>query len=363
MRRGLVRAGAVAAALVAVAALYTLRPVVLGERIPVAQVVALKGLLAAALVALGLVVALVGGVLLIARRTGKVDGADGGPGAMRPARGSRAVVVLLACGLVTALTGGAHGLALVDRGRSGDGVLAGDDPPSPEAFTVLTLNTLGGASSPVDVVDLAERTGADVLALPETPAPLAVEISGLLEERTGQGYSAWTEGTGPVASTSLVAADALGPYEQVSGYGQGDFGRVHLRPTGDDDRQPVLVAAHPVPPVSGNMSDWRAENLGLVGLCERAVRPTIIAGDLNMTLDHDTLSGVASGSGPCQDAGVDAGIGGIGTWPTSSPTWAGSVIDHVLVSGGLRGASGEVTEAGDSDHRAVVVELRLTGGS
>ncbi|MGO1173810.1 MAG: endonuclease/exonuclease/phosphatase family protein [Actinomycetaceae bacterium] len=360
MRRGLRVVGVVVALLVVLLSLYTLRPIGLGERIPVAQVIALKGVLTLAMTAVGILLIAVG-ALLLARRRRRATIPDS-PGAASRARPRPGAVVALVCGVVTALAGASHGLALADRGLGSDDVVASGDPAVPAAFTVLSLNTLGGASTADDVAEVAERTGADVLALPETPAPLAAEIEARLEELTGGAYSAWTSGSGPVGATSMVVSDALGPYEQVDSAGHGAFGRVHLRPTGDDDRQPVLVAAHPVPPVSGNMGDWRGENFALVGMCERAARPTVIAGDLNMTLDHDTLASVDSGSSSCRDAGVDAGIGGIATWPTSWPAWAGTVIDHVLVSGGLRGAAGEVMEVGGSDHRGVVVELVLGPG-
>ncbi|MGC5617591.1 endonuclease/exonuclease/phosphatase family protein [Georgenia sp. Z1491] len=383
MRRGAGVAGAVAAVLLALASLYTLRPLWFSERMPVAQVLALKGTLAATLLVLGLLLVFAGRLVLLARqRRARVGGpgdhraddpveregsrdsrADRSRAPARPVRGGAPAVVVLAGGVVAALAGVAHGVELLDRGVSGEGVTASDEPPTPERFTVLTLNTLGGAATPTDVVDHAVSVGADVLALPETSADLAEQIVRVLEERTGQGFTGYTEGTGAVGATSMVVADALGPYEQRTDAVTGGFGRVHLRPTGDDPDQPVLVAAHPIPPVAGNMAAWRAENRAIMGTCERAMRPTVIAGDLNMTLDHASLTGVAAAGGRCHDAGVDAGIGGLATWPASWPVWAGATIDHVLVAGGLRGTSGQVEEVGGSDHRAVAVELRLTAPS
>ncbi|MGC5629669.1 endonuclease/exonuclease/phosphatase family protein [Georgenia sp. Z1344] len=360
MRRGARVIAVVAAVLVALASLYSLRPLWLSERIPVAQVVALKGVLAAVLVGLGLAIALAAGLVVHARsRRLRVNSADEPGARRRTARMTTAVTVVLVGGVVTALSGVAHGLALADRGTSGGLGPVSDDPPTADSFTVLTLNTLGGASSPSDVVAHAVATGADVLALPETPAELAVRISDGLEQRLGEGFTSYTDGSGPIGSTSLVVADALGPYEQLTGATTGGFGRVHLDPVSDDPDQPALVAAHPIPPVSGNMAAWRQENLAILGTCQRAARPTVIAGDLNMTLDHGTLVGIDDPGGRCHAAGVDAGIGGIATWPTSWPTWAGAAIDHVLVAGGLRGVSGTVDEVGGSDHRAVVVEVRL----
>jgi endonuclease/exonuclease/phosphatase (EEP) superfamily protein YafD len=211
------------------------------------------------------------------------------------------------------------------------------------------------------VADLAVRSGSDVLAMPETTAELAGRVRDLIEAAEGGRFEVYSNGEGPTASTSMIVSADLGPYEQVAMGPTGGFGRVHLVPVGDDGRQPVLVAAHPPPPVRANMTEWRAENIGIVGLCQRATRPTVIAGDLNMTVDHSVLESIGDQMSVCRDAGIDAGIGGVGTWPSNVPAWAGTVIDHVLVTGGLRGDVGEVADIPGSDHRAVVVSLRLNG--
>lgn len=397
MRRVLAGSSVIVAALIAGAALYSLWPLGLSDRTPVAQIIAVKGLLAVVLLVLGGVLAVVGAVFV--RRRGRTRppahtaaaapvagtspvvaapsgstaassrstahaaaSATGADVAAEPRpRTRRSAVVVLGLGIVIALTGLSHGVALLDRGLFSGEVAASGEPAAPDAFTVLTLNTLGGSTGPEDVVDLAVRTGAAVLALPETDEALAARIEELIEEATGTGFETWTDGTGAIGSTSMLVSEDLGPYEQVAVGSTGGFGRVHLQPAGDDPDQPVLVAVHPLPPGGDNMADWRTENVWVVGMCERAGRPTVIAGDLNMTVDHRPLRQAARGDTRCRDAGLDVGIGGVGTWPTAWPAWAGSVIDHVLVAGGLYGVVGEVVDVGGSDHRAVVVELRLAG--
>ncbi|SJM61495.1 Xaa-Pro aminopeptidase [Actinomycetales bacterium JB111] len=407
---GAVGAGAVV--LLALVALYSLHPLGLHGRFPVAQIIAFKGVLAFGLLAIGL---LLGGsalaVLLLGSRRdraratvgvgeaddsddsdgtdGRVVGADdesvggtrvGRNGAVSPDRASdqdpdqdqdavpprfpirrRASAVVLAGAIAIAFAGSAHAVSLLDRGmRSGEVTASGEAATSSD-FTVMTVNMARSRADAQAVADLAVRTGSDVLAMPETTVELAGRVRDLIEASAGGQFEVYSNGEGPTASTSMIVSADLGPYEQVAMGPTGGFGRVHLVPIGDDGRQPVLVAAHPPPPVRANMTEWRAENIGIVGLCQRATRPTVIAGDLNMTVDHSVLESIGDQMSVCRDAGIDARIGGVGTWPSDVPAWAGTVIDHVLVTGGLRGDVGEVADIPGSDHRAVVVSLRLNG--
>jgi endonuclease/exonuclease/phosphatase (EEP) superfamily protein YafD len=381
---GAVGAGAVV--LLALLALYSLHPLGLHGRFPVAQIIAFKGVLAFGLLAIGL---LLGGsamaVLLLGSRrdraaaqvtAGEADGrsGDGPNAATSPDRAPdpdpdlprfpirrRASAVVLAGAIAIAFAGSAHAVALLDRGMRSGEVTASGEAASSSDFTVLTENMARSRADAQAVADLAVRSGSDVLAMPETTAELAGRVRDLIEAAEGGRFEVYSNGEGPTASTSMIVSADLGPYEQVAMGPTGGFGRVHLVPVGDDGRQPVLVAAHPPPPVRANMTEWRAENIGIVGLCQRATRPTVIAGDLNMTVDHSVLESIGDQMSVCRDAGIDAGIGGVGTWPSNVPAWAGTVIDHVLVTGGLRGDVGEVADIPGSDHRAVVVSLRLNG--
>ena len=112
------------------------------------------------------------------------------------------------------------------------------------------------------------------------------------------------------------------------------------------------------------MEEWLASVEVVVGQCRGAGSDgagpgpepgLIIAGDFNATLDHAPMKDL----GGCADAALEAGIGGVSTWPTSShTTLLGSPIDHVLAdSATWRARSASVLTLSGSDHRALVVEL------
>ncbi|MQA04378.1 MAG: hypothetical protein GEV07_17200 [Streptosporangiales bacterium] len=123
-------------------------------------------------------------------------------------------------------------------------------PAAGRATTVLTLNTLGGATSPRDVADLVVRTGADVVALPETPRPLAEQVAATTARRDrpmqvfGGAQSPFS-----VGATSLLVAESLGRY-RPAGQPQTGLGAVVAAPVRGDGL--VVAAVHSPPPRSGS---------------------------------------------------------------------------------------------------------------
>ena len=121
--------------------------------------------------------------------------------------------------------------------------------------------------------------------------------------------------------------------------------------------RPTVLGVHTHPPLTGLMSLWRSSVSGVVGHCAQGKMPPglIVAGDLNSTADHALLRDL----GGCADAGEQAGIGGLATWPTTSRTpLLGATIDHVLADRATwRARAGAVAEVPGTDHRAVVIEL------
>jgi len=127
-----------------------------------------------------------------------------------------------------------------------------------------------------------------------------------------------------------------------------------------DGAGPVIVAAHPVAPVPGEMQAWRD---GLTWLAERcAGENVILAGDLNSTLDHYTALGDGDGDlGRCLDVARATGNAAVGTWPTSFPPLLGAPIDHVMATAAWEPIGFRVVASRDgdgSDHRPVVAQLR-----
>jgi endonuclease/exonuclease/phosphatase (EEP) superfamily protein YafD len=118
---------------------------------------------------------------------------------------------------------------------------------------------------------------------------------------------------------------------------------------------PVLVAAHPLAPISrGAMATWRAETELVADLCA-STPGVIVAGDLNSTLDHPGLRDL----GPCIDAARASGAGALGTWPASAPRFLAAPIDHVLVDGRAWRVVGfqVLSRTGGSDHRPILATL------
>ncbi|MEJ5868646.1 endonuclease/exonuclease/phosphatase family protein [Pseudokineococcus sp. 5B2Z-1] len=323
--------GVVAALVLATAAVITCAPLPLGlSTTPgVTQAVALRGAGALALLVLGLVVGLVA-VALRRRRRPLVAGA--------------LAVVLLACAA-------GHVGVLVARGWGGAGPAAGAD------LVVVTLNTEVDGVAPEELAELVDETGADVVALPETSAERAVAMAAAVERRTGSGFAVLAEQVDdrPIAATSLLVHERLGPHERADAPAL-DLSAVAAAPVDGDG--PLLVAVHPPPPIPGAFPQERwAEQVATAAAACTAVPGAVVAGDLNATLDHAPLAD-ALDAGPCVDAAAATGAAAWGTWPAAVPAVLGAPIDHVLVDGrAWQPLSARVERVGATDHRALVVAL------
>ncbi|WP_314451473.1 endonuclease/exonuclease/phosphatase family protein [uncultured Microbacterium sp.] len=304
-------------------------PQVIGiHRLPfVADVLSLRGVLASAL---GVLALLVGGVAVL-RKTWGVSAA-------------------LALALAVASVGNAG--VLIVRGWGAPAV-EGD-------LTVVAWNAYGGGASPESVARLVRDTGADVVSLPETDAFAAAEIVGILA-RDGVSMRHHTVAAAPggeTIPTSILISAALGAYTRdasiasTPGLPSGVW-----RPV--DGRGPILVAAHPMPPLPRVMDEWDA---GLRWIAEQCLdADVIVAGDLNATVDHFAGLGTRGGMiGGCRDAAAELGAGAEGTWPVRLPVAFAAPIDHVLVGAGWRAESFSVRtdfDGAGSDHRPIVATL------
>lgn len=314
---------------------------------PVAQVIAFRGTVGVALLALG-------GVLLLGAVVSRWwwERRAVRRGRPRPVRrralGRPAVVV---------------GAAFVLFGAINLGVLASrgvvDAPPRAEddrgsgAVTVLALNTFGAGAPDAAVATAVLETGADVVALPETPPAAAEAVADRLA-LAGVPVQVFTNDRGySVAfTTSLLVSDALGRYVQTPT--REGVGYVRVDPVGHDG--PPIIAVHPSAPLPGRTHWWTRELTYAVELC-RETPGVVMAGDLNATLDHAPMRDLE----PCVDATSSAGwqgSGALGTWPNWLPWLLGAPIDRVLVDGRTWQVDGTGTvEVGDSDHRGVVARV------
>jgi endonuclease/exonuclease/phosphatase (EEP) superfamily protein YafD len=225
---------------------------------------------------------------------------------------------------------------------------------------VMTANLLVGGADTARVVELAVRHEVDVLVLQEvTPQALA----GLKAAGVDQvfGYTAGKAQPGVVGTmvfsrTRLSGVRRLGTgfasYAmdvRLGGAGQGGAGRVHL------------LAVHPRPPTQSALA-WRDDQRVVRRAAASLSGSTLVAGDLNATMDHAPLRDLA-GRG-FEDAATAANAGFQPTWPSSGMVSRFGVavpsvvaIDHVLTRGGLHAVHTEAVQVPGTDHRALVVTL------
>jgi endonuclease/exonuclease/phosphatase (EEP) superfamily protein YafD len=312
----------------------------LERQLGVAQIVALRGL-AAAVAGVGVVALLL--LALLARP-------------LRRFAATVAVMLLAFAAINTAV--------LAVRGTTP----AGFQTKAPDDLTVLSWNTLGDAPGAAEIARLAIEQHADIVTLPETSVATADAVRQLMGQ-AGIPMQRLSLSYGQVAkahTTALLISTTLGQYRRDDSHGSTiTLPSVLAVPV--DGRGPTIVAAHPVAPVPGEMSNWRQ---GLSWLSERCGGNTIMAGDFNSTLDHYAELGAGSGSsstgdlGACRDGARALGSAGVGSWPTSLPAALGAPIDHVMASAGWTFVGFRVIGSEDgagSDHRPVLAQLRPAG--
>lgn len=316
-------AGAAGAAAVLLVGVVTVVPLGAGVW-PVAQAVALRGLLAAlaAAAAVGMVV-----ILLLVRRARRT-----------------LVPVAVACAVVAA----AQVAVLVVRSTPEAGTTAGGREGDGD-LVVLTFNTFDAVPA-TTLADLVTDVGADVVALPETSRRTADALADTMPPAGWQVLHA-PSSVPHIAGTSLVVAGHVGTYRTAEPLDH-RAGSLLARPAGDG---PVLVAAHPLAPSRrAAMAAWRTEGEAVAAVC-RSTAGVVVAGDLNATLDHPALRDTA----PCVDAARAAGAAAHGTWPATVPALLAAPIDHVLVDDrAWRVLDARVLpRVGASDHRPLVAVL------
>lgn len=271
------------------------------------------------------------------------------------ARRRFAVAAALAVVLAAAAAVGA-GL-LFERSDRTDAEAAASD------LVVLAWNTERAGPGAERIARLVADEGADVVMLPETGEADVDAVADRLRADGLDYFADTTYGDRGEAETptSVLIAAHLGEYALDEAAGSTPWLPSGVwRPV--DGTGPVIVAAHPVPPVPWAMAMWRDGLSWLAAQCTAG--DTIVAGDLNATVDH--LSGLGDhgvGVGRCRDAGSVAGGSAAGTWPTALPVAWGTPIDHVLAGDAWTVRDFRVVTSVDeagSDHRPVIAVLTPT---
>lgn len=227
-------------------------------------------------------------------------------------------------------------------------------PAHGPALRLLTANLRRGRAAAVPLVDLARRTGADVLLVQELTDEAATRLqqaglSTLLPHRITQ-TAAVAVGGGIYARHPLSDGLAVAPTLLAQPTARLDL------PCG---RSVQLVCVHsrpPKPPWSrGAVARWRSQ---LSMLPPPGDVPVILAGDFNATLDHAQLRRLLRLGH--QDAALQAGNALIPTWrPELSGCPALLAIDHILIDPRCAVRATSVHRLPGSDHRVLYAQLRL----
>jgi endonuclease/exonuclease/phosphatase (EEP) superfamily protein YafD len=230
-------------------------------------------------------------------------------------------------------------------------------PASPDGgpLSVITFNTFNGAADPGEVAALIRAEQPDVVSLIEAGVLYRARLAPLVEPsgyRLITSLAADVDGDQDVSGVTVLVADRLGAVDSTANTTT-PFPSIEV--TGGTLGELRFVAFHSLAPRRGDVPQWRSD-VGRVARWCAGGTPAIIAGDLNATLDHSVLRTAMTG---CSDAAAQRGHGLVPTWPTWLPDWLGQQLDHVLATDPIVAESFAAREISGSDHRAVIVQLRL----
>jgi endonuclease/exonuclease/phosphatase (EEP) superfamily protein YafD len=228
-------------------------------------------------------------------------------------------------------------------------------PADGPVLRVLTANLWLGRAAAGPVVELARRTGADVLFLQELTDDAVTRLqraglSALLPYQATETVTGGGRGSGIYARYPLSDGVAVARAAAAQ-----PAARLEL-PSG---RSVQLVCVHscpPRPPWSRRaVARWRGE---LSVLPSPGDTPMILAGDFNATLDHAQFRGLLRLG--YVDAASQVGNGLVPTWgpePYGRPALL--AIDHILIDPRCAVRTTSVHRLPGSDHHVVYAEFRL----
>jgi len=265
--------------------------------------------------------------------------------------------VLPLAAAVSARSPGATAVAATATALLGGAVLRGAGraapPPSGRPLRLASLNMLHGRADPAAVLALAAEV--DVLALAEVTreADAGLRAAGLprlLPHGTflpstdpavpGAGGAVWTRL--PVTGSARLAGAFQQPVLRVA-------------PPGAPEVEVTAVHLHPPTSSPGDVRSWQRD-------LDQLPQPgpgvlQVLAGDFNATPDHASFRRVLDRG--WTDAARATGQGLRPTWSPVRAPLPRLTLDHVLVDPRIGVASLQVRRVAGTDHRALVVELRL----
>ena len=220
--------------------------------------------------------------------------------------------------------------------------------PGARPVRLLSINVLTRNRDHAAVARLIEATRPDVVVLLEVDpawvdglAPALAGFAGRLVETRPDNFGLAIHARRPFAAAAIELAEGV-PYAVV----QLDAAAGGL----------TVIAAHPVPPVTGGAARAQRAQLDRIADHVRALPgPRVLVGDLNLTPWSSGFARLRARSG-LRDS--RAGFGVQATFP-SELGWAGIPIDHALVSAEVAVTGRRVGPAVGSDHRPIVVDLAV----
>jgi endonuclease/exonuclease/phosphatase (EEP) superfamily protein YafD len=239
-------------------------------------------------------------------------------------------------------------LGLVVRSR---GVPRRQPEAGGPTLRVLTINLLVGRAHPEDVVARVRLADLDVLFVQELTIDAQTRLKqagleDLLPHAQIEHKDGGPRGSGIYSRFPLSEGTPL-------------FETYAAQPTAvvelPDGQEVELICVHPRAPAlrRGGSAPWRAE---LAVLPPPGMRPRVVAGDFNATIDHAAFRAVLRLG--YSDAAVQTGNALTRTWgPQHKGLWL--TLDHVLVTRGCAVLAYAVHDVPGSDHRAVYAEIRL----
>ncbi|MEU6765212.1 endonuclease/exonuclease/phosphatase family protein [Streptomyces sp. NPDC046853] len=231
-----------------------------------------------------------------------------------------------------------------------------DDPKGPAVadVRVMASNVQFGQATHA-LLNAVRKEKPDLLFVPECDYTCS---DTLRDELPRSDYPHRTASEAGGAEGSVIVSKL--PLKKTSGLA-GTLGMPGAVAELKDGHQIRIQLAHPMPPLPKQLGTWRTELAELRDYAaegKRENRSTIIAGDFNATQDHAAFRDILD-KGGVRDAARLAGSARTTSWPADLMSPLGTQIDHVLATPDFSASDARFLEIGDSDHRALVVDLTL----
>jgi endonuclease/exonuclease/phosphatase (EEP) superfamily protein YafD len=222
-------------------------------------------------------------------------------------------------------------------------------PESGHRLRIVSFNVLGRNPSHEAVLDFLREQQADIVLLMEVQPAWAERLHELRNEYPHQHIVAREDNFGIALlsrSECRIKTLDLGPAKVPS-----------LAATFHADERPLtFIGTHPVPPGSAAGAALRNGQLReLAVFVEEQTTPVILAGDLNVTSYSPYFHDLVRETGLSD---TRQGIGIQASWSPPLPVLS-LPLDHVLVSTDIGVLDRRIGPALGSDHRPVIVDLRI----